>query len=336
MQELRDDFIVSVLDRGAFVLSLDFELIWGTLDLFGPARFGRACQLEREVIIDRLLALLAEFEIPATWCIVGHLFLDHCDGKHREIVRPRHAWFDKDWFTFDPGTDARHAPIFYGSDLVEKILACHVPQEIGSHSFSHVIFGDSGCSREAAASELAACVKLARERGLDLRSFVFPRNEVGHLDVLREYGFTCYRGPEETWYSRTDVPGPVRRIAHLLEVLMATTPSAVEPQRTANGLWNIPGSMIYFPMHGLRRFIPVSRRVRRAVKGLESAASERRVFHLWFHPTNLADEMETMFAGLRSIFVRAREMREDGRLQFLPMSALAADEEAVIARRVSC
>ena len=53
-------------DRGVFTISLDFELIWGTLDLFGPERFGKACEIEREAV-GRLLDLFVEFEVPATW-----------------------------------------------------------------------------------------------------------------------------------------------------------------------------------------------------------------------------------------------------------------------------
>jgi peptidoglycan/xylan/chitin deacetylase (PgdA/CDA1 family) len=313
------------MNRGVFTLSLDFELIWGTLDLFGPNGFRRACEIEREVIVDRLLGLLEEFGIPATWCIVGHLFLDHCDGKHADIIRPNHAWFPRDWFVHDPGSDARRDPIFYGRDLVEKIRACPVPQEIGSHSFSHVIFSDEGCSRATAESELAASVRAAREMGIEMRSFVFPRNEVGHLELLREYGFRCYRGPEPHWYE--EWPGPVRRLAHLWDVVVAAEPPVVLPEKSEAGVWNIPGSMIYFPMHGVRRYIPVSLRVRRAVRGLEAAAREGRVFHLWFHPTNLADGTDDMFDGLRAIFERATALQRDGHLVFRSMGALAVERD---------
>ena len=115
-----------VFDRGIFTLSLDFELIWGTLDLFGPEGFKSTCEIEREVIVEDLLKLLVEYEIPATWCVVGHLLLDRCDGKHPEIVRPRHSWFDGDWFTHDPASDASRDPVFYARDLIEKIRACPV------------------------------------------------------------------------------------------------------------------------------------------------------------------------------------------------------------------
>jgi peptidoglycan/xylan/chitin deacetylase (PgdA/CDA1 family) len=308
-------------------LSLDFELIWGTVDHGGPERFRRACEIEREVVVDRLLALLAEYEISATWCIVGHLFLASCserDGvKHPEIVRPAHAWSQADWFAHDPGTSEEDDPIFYGARLIERVRACPVAQEIGCHTFSHVIFGDPGCSRATAVSELAECVRLARERGIDLRSFAFPRNSVGHLDVLREFGLTCYRGPEPVWYERRGLPRAVKRIGHLADVVTARRPPVVAPSQGPDGMWNIPGSMMYFPIHGRRRYLPVSVRVRRALKGLDRAASERAIFHLWFHPTNLADESERMFAGLRAIFERVDSLRRAKRLGVAPMRELA-------------
>jgi peptidoglycan/xylan/chitin deacetylase (PgdA/CDA1 family) len=316
------------LERGVFTISLDFELIWGTLDR-GVDTFRQACERERAVVVDRLLSLLAEFEISATWCTLGHLFLDGCaprDGrKHPEIVPPAHEGI-ADWFEHDPCGTEESDPIFYGRSLVDRILACPVPQEIGSHSFSHPRFGDPGCSRETADTELAECVRLARERGLELRSFAFPRNRVGHLDVLREHGFTAYRGPDPAWYEGGRWPRPVKRLGHLADVVLARRPPVGVPEEALPGLWNVPGSMIYFPMHGRRRHIPLSRRVARAVKGLAAAADQRRIFHLWFHPTNLAFETDAMFDGLHGIFERAAELRAGGDLSIKPMGEVVADQ----------
>jgi peptidoglycan/xylan/chitin deacetylase (PgdA/CDA1 family) len=313
------------LQRGVFTLSLDFELIWGTLEDHGPVAFRAACERERAEVIDRLLALLAEFEISATWCVLGHLLLDACspkDGiKHPEIVAPRRA-SGQDWFRHDPCTDERADPLFYGRSLVEKVRACPVPQEIGCHSFSHVLFGDRRCSRETASSELAECVRLADDAGVRLRSLAFPGNSVGHLELLPQFGFSCFRGPEPSWYARVR-SAPIRRLGHLLDLLTARRPPVSDPTETIEGLWNLPASMMYFPMHGVRRHIPLSRRIKRAVKGLDRAADEGRVFHLWLHPTNLADEIDRMFAGLRAIFDHAARLREDGALTFVPMGALA-------------
>lgn len=314
---------MAVLERGAFTLSLDFELIWGTQDVAGPDGFRQACLFERRRIIDDLLALLHEYEIPASWCIVGHLFLDSCDGKHADLKRPAHEWMSADWFQHDPGGQEDESSVFLGKSLVEKILACPTKQEVGFHSFSHVIWGDPGCSREAAESEIAACVRAAAWTERPAASFVFPRNRVGHLDVLAEHGIRVFRGPGPRWYERDENPGALGRLAHLLEVAMGTPAPTVLPEATPEGLVNLPGSMIYLPAHGIRGLIPVSRRVRRALAGLNDAAERRRVFHLWFHPTNLADHYESMMAGLREVFGRARQLRDAGQLDLRPMGAFA-------------
>jgi peptidoglycan/xylan/chitin deacetylase (PgdA/CDA1 family) len=313
---------VSKLERGVFTLSLDFELIWGTLDR-GPEAFRRACEIERYAVIDRLLGLLEEFDVSATWCVLGHLFLDSCEARnghrHPEIHPPDYSRGGRGWFEDDPCGTEETDPVFYGRSLVEKVKACPVAQEIGCHSFSHPIFSEPGCSRETARTELAECLRLAREAGVELRSFAFPRNRVGHLDVLREHGFICYRGPEPTWYELEQGPRVLRRAGHLLDVLTARRPPVVAPEETFPGLWNLPGSMIYFPMHGPRRYIPVSLRVARARKGLDSAATRRRVFHLWFHPTNLADELERSFDGLRRVLEHASSLRASERLSVMTM-----------------
>ena len=52
-------------------------------------------------------------------------------------------------------------------------------------------------------------------------------------------------------------------------------------------------------MHGFRKHLPLTWRVHRAIKGMDDAVRRRSIFHLWFHPTNLADQEESMFLGLR-------------------------------------
>jgi peptidoglycan/xylan/chitin deacetylase (PgdA/CDA1 family) len=310
------------LRTGVFTLSFDFELIWGTLDKAGPQGFAEACAIEREEVIDDVLAVLEDLEIAATWCVLGHIMLPSCsprDGmKHPDIVRPHHSWRDDDWFVDDPCGNEQSDPNFYGASLLERIRSCRVTQEIGCHSFSHPIFGDPGCNRETADSELAACTRIAGTQGIHLRSFAFPRNVVGHLDVLQEHGFLCFRGPEPNWYERPRIPTAAKRAAHLSAVVLARRPPLVVPYRV-EALWNIPGSMIYLPAHGVRQLIPVRSRVRRATKGLDGAAREQKLFHLWLHPTNLADRLPEMLAGLRTVLEHACELRDRGQLTIAPM-----------------
>lgn len=313
-----------MLSRGAFTLSLDFELIWGTQDLAGTEGFGKACLFERQRIVGDLLALLDEFEISATWCTVGHLFLDSCDGKHADMKRPSHAWLRDDWYKNDPGGTETDHSIFLGKTLVQTILACRTPQEIGFHSFSHVIWGDPGCSREVAESEMKACLDASAWTGTKPVSFVFPRNRVGHLDVLAAHGIRVFRGPGPRWYERDERSGTLGRLTHLFEVAIGTRAPTVLPVSTHEGLVNVAGSMIYLPAHGIRGWIPVRQRVRRAVRGLEDAAARRRVFHMWFHPTNLADHYKSMMSGLSSILGAVRRMRDSGQIDVRTMGSFVA------------
>jgi hypothetical protein len=310
---------------GTFVLTLDTELAWGCMDIGGLEIFREDYERTREVI-DRLLEILVRYRIGATWAFVGHLFLDRCalvNGvKHPEIIRPKYPWWDQDWFHFDPATDVDTDPIWYGADIVKKVLSCPVPQEIACHSFSHVIFGDPGCSRESARSEVRRCVELAGELGIRLESFVFPRNKVGHPDVLAEFGFTCFRGEDPCWYA--SLPGPLRRLGHIVDQFLAVEPPVVEPVLDPSGLVNLPGSQIYLPAHGFRRLLPVGCRVRKAIKGLTRAGREGKVFHLWFHPFNLSRRTAALLGGLETIFAKTVELRSEGIVQTKTMAEAAS------------
>jgi len=141
--------------------------------------------------IDTLLSLFEKYNIPATWAVVGHLFLNHCEKEdgipHKDMPR-----FKENWYSSDHCTDIQRDPLYYGRDIVEKILSNRIEHEIGYHSFSHVIFSE--CSREVAEAEIKMGDKLAKEFGIALKSFVFPKNNIGHVDVLKKNGFKIYRG----------------------------------------------------------------------------------------------------------------------------------------------
>ncbi|MDP2624840.1 MAG: polysaccharide deacetylase family protein [Candidatus Peregrinibacteria bacterium] len=313
-----------MLKKGTFVLSLDLELKWGSFDHGADlAKYG----FDRtRHYVNELLRMLNRYKIPTTFAIVGHLFLNNCDTKkgikHPEIIRANHTWYDQDWFSQDPSTDRAADPDWYGDDIVEKIRNASPEHEIASHSFSHAIFGDSGCSEEAAASEIKACVKLAEEWGIELKSFVFPRNKVGYLDILKEYGFTNYRGLDPTWFKF--FKGKMFRIGYLLDFILMITPPCSDPILEKNGLVNIPGSQIYLSRLGFRKYIPMWMRTKKVKKGIDRAIKEGKIFHFWFHPFNLCIDGEKMMEGLEEIFKYVSKKREDGRLEVRTMDSIAS------------
>lgn len=322
-----------VFDQGVFTISLDFELLWGSFDsgkhrkfIDHFARDGGAFNSTR-AIVDRLLALFGKYDVPVTWATLGHLFLDRCemiDGvKHPDMPRAHHSWFSQDWYTHDPCTDYRAEPLWYGRDMVEKILAAKPKHEIGSHSFSHMIFSDPGCTAEVAEAEIRKCVELARGFDLKLESFVFPRNQLGHLDLLPKHGFRIARGKAPLWFfnlrSRT-----LRRAGHMVDDFFAIEPACGKPEQTRPGFWIVPVSMFLQSMDGPRRLIPASSRIRKAAKGIERAVREKSLFHLSFHPTeNLCFSTDRMFHALEEITAHAARRRDEGKLRVMTMSEIA-------------
>lgn len=319
------------LRRGVFIISLDLELAWGSFDLWGPldtdihrSSYDRFIQTRRKVI-DALLRLFKEYQVPATWAIVGHLFLDHCEAvdgvKHSDMPRPIHSWFKDDWYACDPISNIERDPVWYGRDIVEKIMTAEPRQYIGCHSFSHAIFGDKGCSAEVAEAEIAKCVALAQEMGIELKSFVFPRSQEGHHQILRNYGFSCYRASRPGWFNVFN--GQVQRLAKFINDMLIIPPSCAVVKEKLPGLWSISASVYYRPGYGFGSIIPVTFRVRQSIKGIAKAISTKGVFHLCLHPSSLGIKTEPLMDGLRRILQYADQRRQEGKLDLLSMAQLA-------------
>jgi peptidoglycan/xylan/chitin deacetylase (PgdA/CDA1 family) len=330
---------MQISDKAVFTISLDFELLWGSFDsgkhrkfIARLARNGGAFDTTRS-IVDRLLELFRKYEVRVTWATVGHLFLDRCEMqngvKHADMPRPKHSWFARDWYAYDPCSDFRTEPLWYGRDMIEKILAAEPRHDVGSHSFSHVIFSDAGCTAEVAEGEIRKCVELARSFDLKMKSFVFPRNQAGHLDILRKYGFSVTRGNPPFWFfkfrNRT-----LRRMGHVIDDVLAITPDCGLPEKSASGIWVAPVSMFLQSMDGARRLIPGSSRIRKAVRGIERAIREQSMFHLSFHPTeNLCFQTDQMFDVLEKIVAHAARRRDEGKLQVMTMADIGAACEEI-------
>lgn len=305
----------------AVVLSLDAELAWGYHDFEEIPEHVESARTSW----SRLLALFDEFNVPATWAVVGHLFLESCDGTHAGHPTPTDDWFER-----DPGGVAAQHPLWFGDGLVDSIVDADASHEIGCHTFSHVEFGDEETDREVAVAEARAGLEVADDAGHTLESFVFPRNNIGHRDVLAAYGFTCYRGERpELWYdgSRFDSLGK------LIDLTVSkTNPPLVDPEVDEYGLVNIPASMFLFGYEG--RVRTVTERlwddplVRSAKRGIDRAAdAEDGIFHLWMHPNNFTEERD--FERLRTILEHLAARRDEARLQVRTMGDVAGEIRGV-------
>ncbi|XVH33579.1 polysaccharide deacetylase family protein (plasmid) [Haloferacaceae archaeon DSL9] len=298
---------------GTVVLSVDAELGWGFHDHESPptARMERA-----RWGWQRLVDLLESVEIPATWAIVGHLFLDDCDGRHEDhpvgsdwFERERRAWSDR--------RDLR-----FGRDLIDALFDGSVDHDIGCHTFSHVEFGRETTTQEIVRAEMIAFVEATLPYDFSFDSFIFPRNNIGHRDVLAEWGFSCYRGRQPRWGPRGTLGERLRKVANAT----VSAPPIVEPTIDEYGLVNIPASLFLFGFEGAARRAcerawadPV---VRQAVRGIDRAARTDGIFHMWLHPNNIVTSADV--DRLRTIFDHVADARDRGDIDVLTMSEVAA------------
>ncbi len=302
--------------NGTFILSLDTEIAWGTyrnLDARAPA-FDRYPDL-----LNRLIRLLNIYEIPATWAIVGHLLLE--PGQRTPLADIQYSFANAP----DSQRLANHNPgWFYGRYIVDAIQNARVPQEIGSHTMTHLLATDPAVTRDHFAAQLDAVTRLHAAHDLPPpRSLVYPQNGVAHTGLLPDYGFTTYRGAAADWHAQ--MPSPLKRPAHLLDRMMGFTPPTYTPADCleADGLVNLPASQFLMSYDGVRAQIPTQARLRQARLGLADAIQSGGIYHLWFHPFNLGSS-EAMFDALIRILSLVWEGRHRGQLTVMTM-AQAAD-----------
>jgi peptidoglycan/xylan/chitin deacetylase (PgdA/CDA1 family) len=306
---------------GKFVLSLDTELAWGTRHRRGVEIYKSHFENYRP-LVARLVGLLEEYQIKATWAFVGHLFLDSCDGKHAELLDSSDDGSNRDdWRWHDPGTDMQRDPYWYGKDILDKVLTMKPGQEIAAHTFSHVVLDNGRCSAETARSQVQACVELGRQNGLAIESFVFPRGKVAHLQEVSETGIRAFRGIDASWHRKAP-----RRVAFMLrglDHLLAVTPPVYELSRLdcRHNMVDIPASQFLLPYDGFGRYVPTVSRIAKAKKGIKAAIDRNAIYHLWFHPFNLGGS-DRMFYVLKEIFEAVSSERDKGNIEDCTMKEI--------------
>ncbi len=303
----------AALGRGVFTFSLDFELGVAAIDDRELYHHLRPRIAGTSAAVRDLLKLLERYNVSATWATVGHLFRDP-GALDCEVD----AWVEREM-------DREH---LFAPALIEAIAACRVRQDIGCHTYRHINCAAAEYDDRVIDDELRVCGLLSERFGLKLRSFVFPFNRVGRLELLAKHGYTSFRGSNSEWYTRG--PGGrsrwasrLRSTLKRLDDLAALPPPVDVPRRVPSGLWMIPHSMFYRGAGPDARWIGVGRQVAKAVRGLRRAVRRRGVFHLWTHPQNLGLGTAAALDGLEQIFKATDEYRRRGELDVVSMAELA-------------
>lgn len=217
--------------------------------------------------------------------------------KEREIIKKLLSLFDKynipaTWAVVGKLKEKGY-PLWSGIDIIKNIEKVR-NQEIASHSYSHEIF--TKISEEKAENEI---------KDNKAKSFVFPRNQIKYLNLLKKHGFKTYRGKDrKSW-----------------ELFHISKPPTYKPTFN-NGLLNIPGSMYFVSARNIRKYIPYGTRLFKSKMGINKAISRKQVFHLWFHPIDFANETNSLMKEFEEILQYASQKRDQGKLEIKNMNQI--------------
>ena len=324
---------------GALVVSLDFELLWGVRDRY-PADGGSYRQniLGVRQAVPRMLALFRELDIAVTWATVGALFARSSAELERfrpaELPAYQNARLS---VAREPvGEDEASDPLRFAPTLIGQIQA--VPrQEIGTHTFFHSYALEPGQTRTAFAADIASAVAIAERQGVQLRSIVFPRNQVNrsYLDLLPGFGLTSYRGNPRRWMYSGSPSGRSMTLARRAGRLVDTYAGGSRQVGSwadvlqAEGLCEVSASRF------LRPYTPRLRRLdrlraHRIRQELRAAAVGHRIYHLWWHPHNFGVYLQQNLDFLRGVLEDFAACRERYGMRSLSMSEVA---ELALAQR---
>jgi hypothetical protein len=319
--------VISKPTSGAFVISLDFELHWGVRDQFPVNGVYTPNLVGARTAVPKMLRLFEAFDIAATWATVGFLFARSKEEllSFYPKVKPTYTHKKYDPYQEPLGNGEDDDPLHYAPSLIEQIK--NTPkQEIGTHTFSHYYCLEAGQTAEAFRDDLLSAIAIAKHWNLDIRSIIFPRNQVNpdYVKTLLESGVIIYRDNEPSWFysaAATDEHSLPKRAGRLLDTYVPLTPHSLgewEKIKQVNGLCNIPSSRFLRPYSPrLANLEPL--RVHRICQGITQAAKEQKIYHLWWHPHNMGIHQEENLGLLKKILQHVAKCREQYGLESLTM-----------------
>ncbi len=305
------------------VFSIDTELAWARIHHRNLDDYTESLAEYRNAV-DWLLHSFEKYEIPATWAIVGHLFLNNCTSPpHPNITKPEYDWIEGDWYKFDPCSDVKEDPFFYAPDIIEKISDSPIKHEIASHSFAHINFADPGCSYKAAFDDLNECQLIYRERNSKkMKSFVFPQDKVGNLKALRDAEFEVFRGAGV--YEDLRSSSKFSKLLFTLKNIFGLANQPIEAN-WENGLVNLPLSN----HHRLERpmninnpysFVPLYSKYLVLRNSIKAAIETGRIAHIGLHPIDFGLNSEKFRTHFEKILAFIQQSSKKGNIEIITMS----------------
>ena len=277
------------MNNGAVTFSFDCEGKWGMTDI----STNWDVDLTRDSLLkayEFILETLRENDISATFAFVGaftesrEIFIDEVlpglssknysnwlnHSKHRILDKTEEGWFMP--------------------ELLNLVKEYNV-HEIATHGYTHIPF--SMLDLKDVRTELKLIRKWADKNKIECSTLIYPRNIIGHHNLLKEYQIFGYR----------DLPDTIsnNRIPKIIKTLIEETWILKKSQQLDElDTCKIPGGVFINWRYGFRKFVPSLVSFLKYKSMINDAKIKNQVAHFWVHPHNFitSPSTKTLFRKL--------------------------------------
>ncbi len=317
------------INHGSFIISLDFEMMWGVKDICTPEGYGQTNVKQVSEVIKQMLALFDKYDVHATFAAVGLLFFkDKRQALENLPCRlPKYSCrslspFENDYIAH---IDDQYADLYFASDIIDQ-LQKYPNIELATHTFSHYNCWAAGQTIEDFESDIKAALMAAELLGVDApKSIVFPRNNVSeeYVAVCGRYGITSYRGNARRFYGRTS-----NAFVRLFQRVARVADSYLNIGGMSSMNYNMLSDEVLVNVPASRFLRPYSRslsvferlKINRVKSEMRYAAKHNELYHLWWHPHNFGSNMERNLSNLEHILQIYAECRTKYGMQSYTMN----------------
>ena len=279
--------------KGIFAISLDFELYWGMKDVVSIEEYADNLDGTPKAI-ELLLELFKSFNIHTTWASVGYIFCEDRDDlqKNYPKITPSYKNDEINLYNYIKQNKVLENRYHFAPKYID-LIASYPNQEIATHTFSHYYCLEEGQNEEAFYEDLEAAKKIAKKRGVVIKSLVFPRNQHNnnYVAVIKKAGIKSYRGNERGWIynavSEKEKKTPLKRVLRIVDsyINLSGYHTYKLEKNSDDTPLDIPASRFLRPYSPKLSFLDPLR-LKRIKDAMSKAAISGELFHLWWHPHN--------------------------------------------------
>lgn len=318
--------------NGKFVISLDFELLWGVRDKKTIQTYGKNIEGVQQVI-PGLLEQFQKNGIKATFSTVGFLFFESKKELLENVPDLKPNYNDPNLSPYNGhfdlvGNDWKSDNYHFAPELIRAIQN-DPQQEIGTHTFSHYYCLEQGQTVDTFRADLQSAIHIAKKYNIELTSLIFPRNQFNteYLKVCEELGIICYRGNEHSWLytaKNGEKESLFRRAFRLLDVYFNLSGHNCysDTYLKSKSPVNIPSSRLLRAYSKKLSFLETLR-LNRIKSGMTYAAKNNLTYHLWWHPHNFGVNQKENFEFLNKILSHYNQLNKTHNFESITMSNLA-------------